>query len=130
MNKLIVVTGGSRGIGFMIAQGYIMNGVKVYISSRKVEACEAAAAELSKNGTCIAIPADLSTNEGRAKVVETLQEKEGSLDILVNNAGATWGAPFDTYPEAGYDKTMDINVKAIFMLTRALLPLLEKDASQ
>lgn len=128
--KVAVVTGGSRGIGLMIAQAYIANGVKVYISSRKAEVCDAVAAELSKIGTCISIPADLSTNEGRAKLVDALQEKEESLDILVNNAGAAWGASFDEYPESGYDKTMNINVKAMFMLTRDLMPLLEKNASQ
>ncbi len=128
--KVALVTGGSRGIGLMIAQGYVANGAKVYISSRKAEACNAAAAELSKVGTCISIPADLSTSEGRSALVDALGQQEDSLDILVNNAGATWGASFDSYPEDGYDKVMDINVKAPFMLTRDLLPLLKKNASQ
>ncbi len=128
--KTAVVTGGSRGIGLMIARAYVENGVKVYISSRKAEVCDAAAGELSKLGTCISIPADLSTNEGREKLVNAIKEREDSIDILVNNAGAGWGAPFDEYPEHGYDKTMDINVKAIFLFTRDLMPLLEKNASQ
>ena len=128
--KVALVTGGSRGIGYMIAEGYVTNGVKVYISARKAAACEAAAAELSQIGTCIAVPADLSTNDGRTALVNYLQDNEEGLDILVNNAGAAWGAPFDEYPESGYDKVMDINVKAPFLLTRDLLPLLEKRATQ
>ncbi|MCB0840305.1 MAG: SDR family oxidoreductase [Bacteroidetes bacterium] len=127
--KTALVTGGSRGIGLMIAQAYVENGVKVYISSRKAEVCDAVAAELSKLGECISIPADLSSAEGRAVLVNGIKEKEESLDILVNNAGAAWAAPFGKFPESGYDKTMDINVKAIFMLTQELLPLLEKGAS-
>ncbi|MGB0929372.1 MAG: SDR family oxidoreductase [Chitinophagales bacterium] len=127
--KVALVTGGSRGIGLMIAHAYIMNGMKVYISSRKAAVCDAVAAELSKIGTCIAIPADLSTEEGRATLVNGIKEREDSLDVLVNNAGALWAAPFAEFPEEGYDKTMDINVKAIFLLTRDLLPLLEKNAS-
>ncbi len=114
----------------MIASGFVTNGAKVYISSRKKEACDAAAAELSKIGTCISIPADLSTKEGRATLVDELNRRESKLDVLVNNAGAAWGAPLEEYPEEGWDKVMDINVKAIFMLTRDLLPLLEKSASQ
>ncbi|MGB0383989.1 MAG: SDR family oxidoreductase [Ardenticatenaceae bacterium] len=128
--KVALVTGGSRGIGLMIAHGYVANGVKVYISSRKAAVCDAVAAELSKIGSCISLPADLSSNEGRAALVEQLKSREESLDILVNNAGAAWGAPFDEYPESGYDKVMNINVKAIFMLTRDLMPLLEKNASR
>ncbi len=128
-DKVAVVTGGSRGIGLMIAQGYVTNGVKVYISSRKAQVCQAVATELSKLGTCIAIPANLSTKEGRGTLVDTLKKNEDSLDILVNNAGAAWGEPFETYPEAGYDKTMDLNVKSLFMLTRDLTPLLENNAT-
>lgn len=127
--KVAVVTGGSRGIGLMIAQAYVENGAKVYISSRKAEVCDAVAAELSKSGTCISIPADLATDEGRMALVNALKEKEESIDILVNNAGAVWAAPFEDFPDSGYDKTMDINVRAIFMLTRDLMPLLQKDAS-
>ncbi len=128
--KVAIVTGGSRGIGLMIARAYVENGVKVYISSRNAEVCAAVAAELSKDGTCIFVPADLSTNEGRETLVGLVKENEKSLDILVNNAGAAWGAPFDEFPEVGYDKTMDINVKATFMLTRDLMPLLEANSSQ
>ena len=123
--KVALVTGGSRGIGLMIARAYVENGAKVYISARKVAACEQTAVELSQFGTCIAIPADLSTGEGRATLVNEIKAHEPKLDILVNNAGAAWGAPLEEFPEAGYDKTMDINVKALFMLTRDLLPLLK-----
>ncbi len=127
--KVAVVTGGSRGIGKMIAQGFVENGVRTYITARKAEACEETAKELSQFGECIALPADLSTTEGRQAFVDEITSRESKLDILVNNAGAAWGAPFAEYPEEGYDKVMDINVKAIFMLTRDLLPLLRKDAS-
>ena len=121
---MALVTGGSRGIGYMIASGFVANGAKVYIAARKAEACDAAAAELSQIGDCISIPTDLTTNEGRALLVSELSEREGKLDILVNNAGASWGAPLDEYPEDGWDKVMNINVKAPFMLTRDLTPLL------
>ena len=122
--KTAVVTGGSRGIGRMIADAFVSNGVKTYITARKAQACKATADELSVRGECIALPADLSTIGGRAAFVEEIKQREQSLDILVNNAGAAWGAAFDDYPEDGYDKVMNINVKAVFMLTRDLLPLL------
>ncbi len=127
--KTAIVTGGSRGIGRMIAEAYVENGVKTYITARKEEACQQTAEELSTKGTCIAFPADLSSREGRESFVTRINAELDSLDILVNNAGAAWGAPFAEYPEEGYDKVMDINVKAIFMLTRDLLPLLSKNAS-
>ena len=126
--KVAVVTGGSRGIGRMIAEAYVENGVKTYITARKGEACKQTASELNQMGECIALPVDLSTSDGRAQLVSEMKAREKKLDILVNNAGAAWGAPYEEYPEDGYDKVMDINVKAIFMLTRDLLPLLAKDA--
>lgn len=122
--KVALVTGGSRGIGHMIASGFIQNGARVYISARKAEACDAAAAELSQVGPCVSLPADLGTSEGRKLLVDELTEREGKLEILVNNAGASWGAPLDDYPEDGWDKVMNINVKTPFMLTRDLAPLL------
>ena len=127
--KVALVTGGSRGIGEMIATGFVANGVKTYISSRKAEVCDATAARLSEQGECISIPADLSTSEGIASLVAEINQRESRLDILVNNAGAAWGAPIEEFPEAGWDKVMDINVKSPFFLTQALLPLLEKAAS-
>ncbi len=128
--KVALVTGGSRGIGEMIAEGYVANGVKTYISSRKAEACNATAARLSQQGICISMPADLSTREGVAALVHEIRAAEENLDILVNNAGATWGAPLEEFPEGAWDKVMDINVKSPFFLTQALLPWLEKSASQ
>ena len=127
--KVALVTGGSRGIGEMIAEGFVANGVKTYISSRKAEACDATAARLSEQGECISIPADLSTSEGISSLVDEIKSSEDRLDILVNNAGATWGAPIEEFPEAAWDKVMDINVKSPFFLTQALLPLLEKSAT-
>lgn len=127
--KVALVTGGSRGIGEMIAEGYVANGVRTYISSRKAEACDATAARLAGMGDCISIPADLSTANGIQELVDEIRRHEQRLDILVNNAGATWGEPIEAFPENGWDKIMDINVKSPFFLTQALLPLLEKAAS-
>jgi len=128
--KTALITGGSRGIGLMIAEGYVKAGVKVYISSRNEQVCAQVEKELSAKGECMAIPADISTNEGRAIIVNEITNQEGKLDILVNNAGAAWGEPIENYSEEGYDKVMDLNVKAIFMLTRDFLPLLEKAQTQ
>ena len=127
--KVALVTGGSRGIGEMIAEGYVVNGVKTYISSRKADACDAMAARLSERGECISIPADLSTLEGVQYLAGEITAREPKLDILVNNAGATWGADIEEFPETGWDKVMDINVKGPFFLTQALLPLLEASAT-
>ncbi len=127
--KTVLITGGSRGIGLMMASTFVKNGAKVYISSRNAEVCGSVEAELNKIGECVAVPADLSTHEGLETLVSTINSKEDSLDVLINNAGANWSAPFDQYPEKGYDKVMGINVKPIFFLTQALLPLLEKAAS-
>ncbi len=128
--KVALVTGGSRGIGEMIAEGFVANGVRTYISARKAEACDATAARLSEIGECISIPSDLSTSEGIKALAGEIAKRESQLDILVNNAGAAWGAPIEDYPESGWDKVMDINVKSPFFLTQALLPLLEKSASK
>jgi 2-deoxy-D-gluconate 3-dehydrogenase len=129
--KVAVITGGSRGIGEMIAAGFLANGAKVYISSRKAEVCNATAQRLQEQfgGECLSIPADLSGVEGAEALTEALQEKETKLDILVNNAGATWGEPLDEFPEAGWDKVMDTNVKGVFFLTQKLLPLLRNSAN-
>ena len=127
--KIVLVTGGSRGIGLMIASGFVTNGARVYISSRKSDVCDRVAEELSAIGTCISIPTDLSKPQGRAALVEALGSRESRLDVLVNNAGAAWGAPIEEYPEEGWDKVMSLNVKSVFMLTRDLVPLLEKSAT-
>ena len=127
--KVALVTGGSSGIGLMIARGLVANGAKVYIASRKAEVCEEVAAELSKEGTCIALPANLATEEECRRLAGELAAREPALHVLVNNAGANWGAPLAEYPDAAWDKLLALNVKAVFHLTRALLPQLEKAAS-
>ncbi len=126
--KVALVTGGTRGIGRMIAQGYVEAGARVYISARKSEVCDEVAAELSKDGTCVALPADLSTEAGVTRLADEIGSREPALNILVNNAGANWGAPLAEYPDAAWDKVLALNVKAIFHLTRALLPRLEEAA--
>jgi NAD(P)-dependent dehydrogenase (short-subunit alcohol dehydrogenase family) len=124
--RTALVTGGSRGIGRMIAAGFLAQGAKVYISSRKAAACEETAKELSALGPCFALPADVSTVEGAKGLAAAYAAKEGSLDILVNNAGAAWGESFDTFPEKGWDKVLDLNLKSPFFLTQALHELLRK----
>ncbi|MEL7491239.1 MAG: SDR family oxidoreductase [Pseudomonadota bacterium] len=127
--RTALITGGSRGIGKMIAEGFIAHGAKVYISSRKIDQCDATAAALSKNGTCVSLPQDVSTVEGCRTLAQRYGEHEDNLDILVNNAGAAWGAPFDEFPESGWDKVMDLNVKGLFFLTQALHGVLKKNAT-
>jgi len=128
--KTALVTGGSSGIGRMIAQGYVEAGAKVYISSRKKDVCEEVAAELSKSGTCLAIPADLSSEAECNRLADEIADREGGLEILVNNAGANWGAPMDVFPDSAWDKVLALNVKAVFHLTRRLVPTLEKAARE
>lgn len=121
-----LITGGSRGIGRMIAAGFLTQGARVYISARKASACDETAAELSALGTCVSLPADVSTVEGARALAAAYAAHEGELDILVNNAGAAWGEAYDTFPESGWDKVVDLNLKAPFFLTQALTPLLRK----
>ena len=133
--RTALVTGGSRGIGRMIAAGFIAQGAKVYISSRKAEACEKTAAELSKGGqsgggSCIALPVDTSTVAGAQALAKAYAAREVKLDILVNNAGAAWLEQFDKFPEKGWDKIMDLNLKAPFFLTQALAGALRAAASR
>src|SRR5215469_4879536 len=129
--KTVVVTGGSRGLGEMIASGFLANGAKVYISSRKAGVCDATAARLSEasGGTCVSIPADLATLDGVTSLAAAIGHREDHLDVLVNNAGASWGARLEDFPENGWDKVMDTNVKGVFFLTQKLLPLLEAAGS-
>ncbi len=127
--KSVLVTGGSRGIGRMIAQAFVEAGARVYISSRKAEVCEQVAGELSAGGTCVALPADLSTEAEANRLAAAVADREDALDVLVNNAGATWGAPLADYPDSGWDKVLAVNLKGPFHLTRACLPLLERAAS-
>jgi len=127
--RTAVVTGGSRGVGFMIAKGLVEAGARVVISARKAEACHAAAAELNEGpGECVAIPADLSTEEGTQRLAGAVRERFDELNLLVNNAGVSWGAPVDDFPELGWDKVLNTNVRGVFTLTVALLPELRKAA--
>lgn len=123
--KTALVTGGSRGIGLMIARGMVEAGAKVYISSRKADVCEQVAAELSEVGTCIALPADLATEGECRRLADEVAGREPALHILVNNAGATWGAPMADFDDAAWDRVLDLNVKGVFHLTRFLVPRLE-----
>ncbi|MEJ1128683.1 SDR family oxidoreductase [Variovorax sp. CCNWLW225] len=124
-----LITGGSRGIGRMIAEGFLAQGARVYISARKAAACDQTAKELSAFGQCVSLPADVSTLEGAQALVDAYAGHEDSLDILVNNAGAAWGAPYDEFPESGWDKVVDLNLKTPFFLTKALTPMLKKAAT-
>ena len=123
--KVALVTGGSRGIGMMIARGLLEYGAKVYISSRKAAVCDETCRTLSAYGECVSLPADLSRLDEIARVTQELAVREPCLHILVNNAGVTWGAKVGEIPEKGWDKVMDTNLKGLFFLTQALLPQLE-----
>jgi len=128
--RVAVITGGSRGIGKMIARGFLEYGAKVYITARKAAACDAAAEELSSLGTCISMPHDLSSIDGCRALVAALGERERGVHALVNNAGAAWAADFDEFPEHGWDKVMNINLKSPFFLTQMLHPMLKAAASE
>jgi len=130
--KCVLITGGGRGIGESIAEGFVRAGAKVYICSRKAETCKATAVRLSAVGTCVAldVQGDIATGEGRAAIVSAMKEREKALDVLVNNAGALWAAPLAEYPESGWDKVFDLNVKGLFFLIRDLIPMLEAAASK
>ena len=127
--KTALVTGGSRGIGLMIARGFVEAGAKVYISSRKADVGDKVAAELSQTGPCVSVAADLSRDDECTRLAGELRSRESQLDILVNNAGATWGAPIADYPSSAFDKVLTLNVKSPFLLTQALLPMLEAAAT-
>jgi NAD(P)-dependent dehydrogenase (short-subunit alcohol dehydrogenase family) len=127
--KTALVTGGSRGIGLMIARGFVESGVRTYVSSRKAEVCEKVAAELSQIGECYAVPADCSTEDGCRGLAAEVTERETALHILVNNAGATWGAPLAEHDDATWDRVLNINVKAVFHLTKFLVPALRAAAT-
>ncbi len=126
--RTALITGGSRGIGRMIAEAFLAQGARVYISARKAAVVEQTAKELSANGFCVALPADVATVEGAQALAAAFAAREDKLDILVNNAGAAWGAEFESFPESGWDKVVDTNLKAPFFLTQALLPQLKKAA--
>jgi NAD(P)-dependent dehydrogenase (short-subunit alcohol dehydrogenase family) len=126
--RIALVTGGSRGIGKMIAAGFVAQGATVYVSSRKEAACNETAAELGPN--CIALPQDVSTVAGCRALADQLAAQTERLDILVNNAGAAWGAPFEDFPESGWDKVMNLNLKSPFFLTQALHAHLKASATR
>lgn len=128
--KVCLVTGGSRGLGYQMAKGFLDAGAaRVYITARTAEACEKAAVSLSEHGECIALPCDISSVANIGKLVAELTEREEHVDVLVNNAGTGWGAAFGVYPEKGWDKVMNLNVKSPFFLTQAMTPLLKKNAT-
>ena len=126
--RVALVTGGSRGIGRMIATGLLHQGAKVYITARKAAACDAAAGELSAIGSCISLPADVSNVAGARALAAAVMQREPALDIMVNNAGAAWGEDFDSFPESGWDKVVDLNMKTPFFLTQALHEALKRAA--
>ena len=123
--KVAVVTGGTRGIGLMIARGLLQAGASVYISSRKPEAGDAAAGELSAHGRVVSVPANLASEQECARLAAEVGRSEERVHVLVNNAGATWGAPLEEFPASAWDRALDLNLKAPFYLTRAFLPLLQ-----
>ena len=128
--KIVLVTGGSRGIGEMIARGFVEAGAKVYIASRKAQACDELARELSSFGKCISLPADLSSEQGCQSLASQFAEREDRLDVLINNAGATWGAPMAEYDETAFERVFALNVKGVFHLTRFLRPMLEASGTK
>lgn len=127
--KTALITGGSRGLGRMMAEAYVRSGVKTYITARHADVCEQTSKELSEFGECIAIQNDQSTLEGVHALADEIKSKEKHLDILINNAGTGWHAEFEEFPEAGWDKTFNLNIKSVFFLTQQLTPLLAAEAS-
>jgi len=127
--KVAVVTGGTRGIGFMIAQGFAQAGARVIVASRDADACKEAAKTLGGPGHCIGIPADLSTEDGARALAAAVAAHEPAVDILVNNAGANWGAPIEEFPDSGWDKVFDLNLKGVFHTTVKFLPALRQRAT-
>lgn len=128
--KTALVTGGTSGIGYMIAEGYLRAGARVYLSSRKADACRRAEQDLSPLGEVHSIPADLSREQDCRALIDAIVAREDRLQILVNNAGATWGAAFDEFPPAAFDKVLTLNVKAPFLLTQLARPLLEAGSAE
>lgn len=129
--KIALVTGGAQGLGRMIAEGLLNAGATVAITSRKEDVCKAAAEEMSRLGTCVPLPCDLSSPEAAVDLAVRLREACGdTLHILVNNAGKTWGGSVDDYPDKAWPGVMMVNVQAPFTLIRELLGPLEAGGSQ
>ncbi|MDD4241241.1 MAG: SDR family oxidoreductase [Smithellaceae bacterium] len=126
--RTALVTGGSRGIGRMIAAGFLEQGARVYIASRKADVCEKTAEELSGLGACFSLPMDVSSVEGAKALAKAFAAREDKLDILVNNAGAAWLEPFDKFSEKGWDKVVDLNLKSPFFVSQALIAPLRNAA--
>ncbi|KAF2435561.1 short chain dehydrogenase/reductase family [Tothia fuscella] len=131
-DKVVLVTGGGKGIGRMISEGYVRNGAKVYISSRDAKACEEAAKELTSigPGTAYAIPADFYKESECKKLADELKKREKALHVLVNNSGSNWGAPYDEYPDAAWVRVLTLNLQRVFTITQLLTPLLEEAGKQ
>jgi NAD(P)-dependent dehydrogenase (short-subunit alcohol dehydrogenase family) len=128
-DKVALVTGGAQGMGYMIAEGLVRAGAKVYITSRKADICNASAAELAKLGDCVALPADLDSPEAVVDLADRFKAKEQQLDILINNAGRTWGAPLESFPDKAWAPVMAVNVQGPFTLVRELLAALKQSGS-
>ncbi len=126
--KSALVTGGTSGIGRMIAEGYVRAGARVYVASRKADAVAATIESLSEFGFCDGTPANLSTEDGCRELADWIAEREPQLDILVNNAGATWGAPIADHDDKAWNRVLDLNVKGVFHLVRFCRPLLDAAA--
>ncbi|KAL2216233.1 short chain dehydrogenase/reductase family [Thermoascus aurantiacus ATCC 26904] len=129
--KVVLVTGGAKGIGRMISEGYVTNGATVYISSRDAKACEKAVSELNAlgKGKAYAIPADFYKEEDCKRLAEEFAKRESKLHVLVNNSGSNWGAPYDEYPSSAWTRVLTLNLHRLFLITQLLTPLLEKGAS-
>ncbi|KAK4191241.1 hypothetical protein QBC35DRAFT_487737 [Podospora australis] len=126
-DKVILITGGGKGIGRMISEGFVRNGAKVYISSRDAKACDAAAAELSSigPGKAISLPANLQSEQEITRLVSELSSRESKIHVLINNSGATWGESYESYPDSAWSKLLTLNLQRVFTLTQKLTPLLE-----
>ncbi|RDW60910.1 NAD(P)-binding Rossmann-fold containing protein [Coleophoma cylindrospora] len=131
-DKVVLVTGGAKGIGRMISEGFVANGAKVYISSRDVKACEQACKELNAlgKGTAHSIPADFYKLEDCARMVAELKKRESKLHVLVNNSGSNWGAPYDEFPDSAWTRVLTLNLTRVFTITQGVTPLLEAAASE
>lgn len=129
-DKVALVTGGSRGIGYMMAQGLLQAGAKVYITARTAEVCQQTADELSQYGICESLPANINDGTAREQLVARISEVDGKLDILINNAGTAWGDSYEDYATEAFDKVLELNVTTVFAMTRDFTPLLEKAGSK